>query len=404
MIPHAAATAAFVVAGLLLPAHSAAACDEAAANCRGLTASVLYTGEEMRNQHGGIRTGSDYLDNLDLQLAADSGSIFGIPGLSGLIYILHNNQSTFSEDHVGDTQVVSNIDAPEAWRFYEVWLDWSPGADDRFSARFGLYDLNSEFDVSDTAGLFVGSSHGMNPTFSLSGLNGPSIFPVTGLALRLRGAVGQGGYWQAAVLDGVPGNPDNLATNEIKLRSDEGALLVAETGFSQDAWRKLVFGAWLYTADFDTLLGTGPDGEPKRGDGNGGFYAIADRELARGDFGQLSGYLRGGYASQRFNQVEYFAGGGLVLEQFWPGRAADQVGIAFASAINGDDFIEAQEQAGATLERHETVWELAYRAPVNDWLTLQPGVQYVVNPATEDDLDNALVFGLRFEVGWSRTF
>ncbi len=396
-------TVAALAMGGLAPGDGQAAC---AGNCRGFDVTAVYTGEPIRNFDGGAREGSTYLDNLDLQLAADRGSIFGIPGLAGFAYIVRNNASTFSDEYVGDTQVVSNIDAPEAWRIYELWLDWSPGDDERFSARFGLYDLNSEFDVSDGAGLFFNSSHGINPSFSLTGLNGPSIFPVTSLGLRLRGTVAgdHGGYWQAVALDGVPGDPDDPSSDEIKLSSDEGALLALEFGVSRGAWRKLAIGGWLYTADFDQLVGTDPGGEPARNDGNAGLYAIGERELASGGFGKLAGFLRAGYGSEQFNQVEYYAGGGLVLDGFWPSRAQDQVGLAFATAINGGDYREAQRLAGESPDNHETAIELTYRAPITGWLTLQPDLQYVVNPGTNPALDDALVIGLRFEVAWSRSF
>ena len=43
----------------------------------------------------------------------------------------------------------------------------------RFSALFGRYDLNSEFYRLQSAGLFLNSSFGIGPEFSLSGQNGP---------------------------------------------------------------------------------------------------------------------------------------------------------------------------------------------------------------------------------------
>ena len=94
------------------------------------------------------------LDNLDLQVAADRGSIPGIPGLSGLFYVLNNNSSEFSAEYVGDSHIVSNIDAPRGLRVFEAWLDRAPGSG-AVSTRVGLYDLNSEFDSIETAGPFL---------------------------------------------------------------------------------------------------------------------------------------------------------------------------------------------------------------------------------------------------------
>lgn len=52
--------------------------------------------------------------------------------------------------------------------------------------RIGLYDLNSEFDALDDAGLFINSAFGVGTDIGLTGVNGPSIFPVTSLAVRAR--------------------------------------------------------------------------------------------------------------------------------------------------------------------------------------------------------------------------
>ena len=392
-----------LVVTAMAPAGGSAAGLDAAEGRNGLTFTAVYTGEPIRNMHGGIREGGTYLDNLDLQLVVERGHVFGMPGLSAFAYVLHNNSAQFSDEYVGDAQVVSNIDAPEATHIYEMWLDWSRD-DGRFSARFGLYDLNSEFDVSDSSALFTNSSHGINPTFSLSGLNGPSIFPVTSLTLRLRDQSDSGVYWQTAILDGVPGDPDDPSSNEIRLSSEDGALLVVETGLSRGAWRKLAVGGWLYTADFDTLDETAPGGGPVGDNGNSGLYGIADRMLASGDRGELAGFLRLGYADARYNQFEYYAGAGLTLEDFWPRRADDQLGIAIATAFNGDEYRDALRLASQATDDHETVIDLSYRAPLTGWLTLQPAVQYVVDPGTDPVLDNSLVVGLRFEIAFSRSY
>ena len=66
-----------------------------------------------------------------------------------------------------------------------------------------------------------------------------------------------------------------------------------------------------------------------------------------------------------------------------------------------DDYREAQRLAGAEADRHETNIELTWRAPVTDWLTLQPGVQYIVKPGADAQLGNGVVAMLRFELSWS---
>jgi porin len=363
----------------------------------GINFAAVYTGEPIRNIDGGQRSGGTYLDNLDLQIVADRGSIFGVPGLSGLLYVLNNNSSEFSAEYVGDSHIVSNIDAPRGLRLYEAWLDFAPGGG-AISTRIGLYDLNSEFDSIETGGLFLNSAHGIGPDFSQSGLNGPSIFPVTSLALRILVELESGAYGQFAVLDGVPGDPDDIESNEIDLSGDDGALLVAEFGWSGSNWRKLAIGAWQYTADFDPLAA--PDGP--QDDGNSGWYAIADRTVWRGGSSTLAAFLRVGQAEDRFNPVATYVGFGASLTGFSDNRADDELGLAVATNFTSDDFKEARSLENLQTDNDETSIELTYRAPVTDWLTIQPDIQYVINPGTEPTLDNALVISLRFELSYSQ--
>ncbi len=369
----------------------------------GFSLDVAYTGEPIRNLRGGLQRGSSYLDNLDIQLSADRGSLFGIPGLSGLLYVLRNNTSEFSSEFVGDAQVVSNIDAPGDWRLFEAWLDWAPGDSELFSARLGLYDINSEFDSIETAGLFLASAQGMGTDFGQTGQNGPSTFPVSALALRLLTTAENGAYGQFAVADGVPGNPDDPTSNRIDLSSDDGALLTMEGGWAGGDWRKLAVGFWHYTGDFDRLVGA-IDDEPLQGDGNSGWYLIADRTLWSGDGGTAAGYLRYGRADDRYNVFDGYLGTGVTLTGFWPGRADDTVGLAVAMAFTGSDYRQSQHLAGEPADSHETSIELTYRAPVTDWLTLQPSTQYIVNPGTNPLLDDAWTIALRFEIALSYPF
>ncbi len=375
----------------LICAHSLAE-----SNGGGITFDAAYTGEPIRNLDGGQRTGGTYLDNLDLQLAADRGSIFGLPGLSGLLYVLNNNSSEFSAEYVGDSHIVSNIDAPRGLRLFEAWLDWAPG-NGAVSTRVGLYDLNSEFDSIETAGLFLNGAQGMGTDFGQTGLNGPSVFPVTSLALRVHATFGSGVYGQFAVLDGVPGDPNDPESNEIDLSGDDGALVVAEFGWGGDDWRKLALGAWVYTADFYPLAS--PDGP--QDDENSGWYAIADRIVWRGGETTLAAYLRVGRAEDRFNPVEDYLGFGASLAGFSAARPDDELGVAVSSGTAGSDLKAARQLDDLGTDSRETSIELTYRAPITDWLTLQPDIQYIVNPGFAPAFDDALVISLRFELSFS---
>jgi len=362
--------------------------------------SVVYTLDLWRNARGGLRRGERYLDNLDVTLTVDADRALGWAGATLFLYGLYNNGNSLTDELVGDLQVVSNIDAGvQAARLYEAWVEQRFGGG-RASVKFGLYDLNSEFDTSESSSLFINSSQGVGPDFSQSGQNGPSIFPVTSLALRADYKVTENWLVRAALLDGVPGDPNRPKRTTIKLGNGDGALLVAELEYS-DELTKAAAGHWRYTARFEDILATAVADEPVPRGGSDGLYMFVERKLTGGsrEAPGLSAWVRLGFADENFNPIESYQGGGLVYTGLLAGRAADQLGLAVASAKLGQPYRRALELAGKASEAREINLELTYRAAPAPWLTVQPDVQYVISPGADPMLKNALVIGLRIEIG-----
>jgi porin len=145
--------------------------------------SAVYTADIRGNVDGGIARGARYLDDVDLQVAFDGDKLAGWHGARAFVYALYDNGVHLSPTLVGDIQSVSNIETDvRAVRLFEAWIEQDVGKVG--SVKAGLYNLNSEFDTTQSGGLFLISSHGIGPDFAQSGRNGPSIFPVTSLAVR----------------------------------------------------------------------------------------------------------------------------------------------------------------------------------------------------------------------------
>ena len=362
------------------------------------TIDAYYRGDMLHNSSGGLREGGAYLDDAGIRIDSDLEALFG--GADGRVfaYLLYNNRATFSDRFVGDLQVASNIDARDAVRIYELWYEqsWS----DRYSLRFGLYDLNAEFDAIDTAGLFMNSSHGIGGEFGQTGEAGPSIFPVTSLAARFEWQVSAAATLRFALLDGVPGDPADPGKTTIDLDADDGLLQALEYNHVLPGGLRLGLGGWWYSAEFDRLRGVDGNGDPLRKDGNNGYYGFA--ELPQLKFGSgdtsLSVFLRYGIANDDINVLQSYFGGGLVATGLLRSRPQDQLGLAFASASVGGPYRRAQADAGDRSDRAETSIELTYSAQLTEWLRVQPDIQYIINPGANPALDNALVFGLQFSL------
>jgi porin len=368
-----------------------------------LSLGVTYTGDIWANTTGGLRTGEKYLDNLDLTATVDTDQAFGIEGGTFFFYGLYNNDKTLSDTLVGDLHTVSNIDISTAFRLYEAWYEQAFG-DGAGSLKVGLYDLNSEFDAIGAGGLFILDSHGIGPDFSQTGLNGPSIFPVTSLGARVQAQVTDNVLVRAAILDGVPGSLVHTRRTAIKLGNGDGALMVGEIEANLGGTVAAI-GVWNYTADFDHVLEVDRTGAPVRRGGNRGGYIEAERKFADNpeDPG-LAVFGRAGFAETSLNQFSSYFGGGVSYQGVLADRPDDTLGLGIAHVVNGGPFRRAQALAGAPVGKSETNFELTYRAPINDWLTVQPDAQWVINPGADPALKNAFVIGLRFEIGFGRDF
>jgi porin len=371
-----------------------------------ISVEALYVGDAWRNTHGGLRTGSEYLGNGELSVALDGSRALGLDATTFYVDLQWMHGRGVTSSLVGDAQGVSNIEFGNQVRLYELWMERSFGRHAGHSLRFGLYDLNSEFDSLESASLFLNSSHGIGPQFAQTGLNGPSVAPVTSLGARWQWSFSPEWSARIALLDGVPGDPEHPSSNRIRFGSQDGLLAITEVSRSTARVQKLAVGAWAYTARFDEIASVSAEEPPARVRGNHGVYAVAEMQLhaERDDSAQgLSAFMRLGTANDRINRFENFVGAGLVYTGAVSGRPEDQLGIAVASAGNGSTFRRAQLADGADTHSRETNVEVSYRFGVAEWLTLQASLQHISHPDTNPGLDDAFAVGLRFEVskGWS---
>lgn len=356
---------------------------------KALTLEASYTGDVWYNASGGLKREATYLDNLDLVLAYDAEQGLGLSGTTATASLLYNNRNTFSEPILGDLQTVSNIDTDGALRLYELWIDQRLG---RAALKVGLIDVNSEFDVNETGSLFLNSSHGIGPDFSQVGPSGPGIFPVTALGARL--SWNAGALWEAraGVFEGTPGDPDNPRRTTLRLESGEGALVVGELIARPKQDLRIALGAWHH--DGDRTSGHGEDW---------GSYAHVEGKLWSGSRHSLGGFARVGWAHGNVYRIGRYEGAGLVFSgPLLSGSADEALGIAVASASNSKAFRDTQRSMNIATTARETAIELTYRLPVASWLTLQPDVQYINNPGTDPDVDDAIAIGMRFVLTWPR--
>ena len=309
------------------------------------------------------------------------GERIGLPGWSVHAQIIRFDGQSLSR-HLGDIQTADNIEAVPLTRLFEAYLARTWGQDEHsVSLRFGLIDLNSQFDAIDPASVMLNSSHGIAPDLSRSGRNGPSIYPVTALGSTVTWARSAWTF-RLGLFDGVAGSPAKPhAFFAERLKPSDGLMLIGQADWQLTKNSRIETGAWAYTA----ALG-GPAGGKAHDRG-----AYISYEAPLDLIPHLNFWVRAGVANGNAQPVVGYLGGGLVRQGMIPGRPDDRLGLAIAHAIGGDPAVT---ELG--LHHAETSFELTYQMKISQRFVIQPDVDYIHHPAGVAHAPNSVGIGLRF--------
>lgn len=153
------------------------------------------------------------------------------------------------------------------------------------------------------------------------------------------------------------------------------------------------------------VFGSSPPGEsPETVHGRYGLYILGDQALARwGDpaqkrhLGAFAAFVTA--PDETINQVPYFFDTGLVAYGFLRCRPRDFAGLAVVYGSYSGDLRRAEELQAVTapttsVQTQEMTVELNYGWTVRPGLLMQPSLQYIVNPAGDKTIPNALAVGI----------
>lgn len=336
----------------------------------GLDLSLGYVADLSVSASGGADQRLRYLDNLEAALDADLGALAGLDGAQLHIGVL-NNLGARPNDGALSLQGVDNIEVPEASpHLLEAWAQQQLG---KASLRLGLYDLNSEFYASESAGLLIAPPFGIGSELAASGPAGPSIFPSSALAARLRIDLGGGhGYAQAAVLNaraqtlGDPGGVD--------LSFDDGLIVIGEAGVGKRL--RVGLGGWTYTRPRDALFATDAAGQPLR-QRPAGIYGLVEAHVAQGGPRAVTLFLRGGAARGQTQPFGHSLQAGVLVSPALIGRDDSAFSIGVHRAGTSADFRAAQVVLGEPAWQRESVVEVTYADALTPFLTVQPDLQWI---------------------------
>ncbi|RKS91051.1 porin [Sphingosinicella microcystinivorans] len=326
-----------------------------------------------------VRRDAVVFSKIDAELTV-KGEAFGLDGVTGRVSSFHVLGHGPSERLVADAHGIDNAESDVRHRLLEAWVDARLSGN--VSVRLGLMDLNAQFDAIEAAGLFLNSGHGMGSEFAASGVNGPSTYPATGLGINVRGEW-SGLTVQGAVFDGAPrGFSDDGKFLAIRLHREEGALFLGQVEYDiEDTGVSFGFGAYHYSRAPSSDI----EGPSRTG---GGAYAMTTFALGS----DTAAWFRIGHASASVSDIRHQISGGLTQSAPF-GRDGDMIGIALSSIR-----LRPDGPGHTGYGRRETNLELTYRYAFNDRISLQPDVQYVIQPAYDRGGGNALVVGARLQI------
>lgn len=400
---------------------------------RGVEYSLTYIGEGLGNARGGVRRGAIYQGRLDAQVDADLDTLLGWKGATFHANAYQIHGTGLSRYFTGNLMVTSGIEALPSTRLYELWLEQS-FLDKRVSVRAGQLAADTEFFVSQTAGLFVNATFGW-PTITASNLpSGGPAYPLATPGIRVKVEPVKNFTVRVGVFNGDPAgrgdrDPQLLNRDGTNFRLRDPALLMAEAAYAYNTEKDapglpgtVKLGYWHHFGRFDdqrlddtglSLADPSTSGIARRLRGNEGFYGIIDQSIYRvpgKDDQGASVFVRVSASPSDRNLVSFYADAGVAYKGLIPGRPDDTAGLGVgytqisgrATAFDRDTLFFTGTPG--PVRRSEALIEATYQAVVVPGFTVQPDFQYIfrpgagiVNPRDRNQgrVKNAAVLGVR---------
>ena len=358
---------------------------------RGLLVELVYTAEWFGNTRGGLNTSNadDYRGDVSLTLELDTETAGWWEGGMFFAHLQEQHGYGITDDHVGDFQVLSNIDADDYKQVSEFWYRHS-FLDDALWVKLGKMEANEDFVGVDHGGEFINSSFGFIPTVPLTTYPDQDWGVVLGI---------QPVDWFSMNVGVYQGDANGGRSIGNSLDRLDGPLAMIEPAVHYSIGDKpgsFRIGAWYHGSAFDEL--DKGDLALKVYDDSSGYYITVDQCLYREnpddeeDEQGLGMFLQYGWAQEDRMEAHQYVGAGLLYTGLFPMRDDDITGLAIGHVELSDELVPAADGVGGD----ETVVELFYKVQAAGWLSIKPDVQFISNPGGFGD--DAVAIGVRTEI------
>ena len=394
---------------------------------KGYDFSLEYVGEVGSNLDGGYNddTTARYSDQFALGVKMDLEKILGWKDAEFKLAITERSGRNISNDRIGDPRAGTLSSSQEVWGRGQTWrltqMWYKQGYfDDKLNVKIGRFGPGEDFnsfpcDFQNLA--FCGSQVGNwvgNIWYN---------WPVSQWALRIKYNITPEVYAQVGVFEQ---NPSYLETgNGFKLSGSgtKGMILPVELVWTpklNDLPGEYRLGYYYSTAKADDVYEDG-NGQAaaisgasyKSHSSKHGAWVVAQQQLtshngsaARG----LSIFANATVHDKDTNFVDNYQQIGLTYMGPFDARPKDDIGVGIARIhVNDDvrknrrlvnDLNNVDDYDNPTylpIQDTEYNAEIYYGFHVTNWLTVRPNVQYIKHPGGVNQVDDALVAGLKIQ-------
>lgn len=361
----------------------------------GITPIIHYGTDLQANALGGQRRGTAYAGEIVVDLSFDLEKLAGARGLTFGVSGDWGSGTNLSLD-IGNLFNVGQDFVGSVVRLSNLYLQQSL-LDGRLDLKVGRFGTGADF-LTPRADLSL-VNEALNPILNAVQKNVPTVTvpPNTTWAGRVIArptgslSLTAGAFYSDPALNQLTANG-----TEFGISRSAGYFVIGEAGYRLNSEKgdAGLLGWYRAGGYYDSNEYVFLDNSDRQKTGNYGLYVLGEQMVYRdGGAGSARGLSLFGaliYApEQRINTMPWFASVGASYRGLVPERADDTA--AFALYYGGF----SRDLPGQT---YELILEWTYALAVSRWFTVQPDLQYVINPGGRSSVGNAVVVGLQLSV------
>ncbi|MDX2117956.1 MAG: carbohydrate porin [Planctomycetota bacterium] len=365
----------------------------------GFTLSASLTMDWSSVWSGGVNKTAHTRTLWDVNLNVDLEKAVGLTG-GKVFFDFQSADGRGGAADAGSFQLFSNIETPgNRDQISELWYEQKL-FDNVLRVKVGKINAYTEFDFTDAAAGFMNGSAGKCPSIvGIPAYPDPAlgaavfVYPLEQLYIG-------GGVFDGATIDGIStGNhsPETFFNDD----KSSAWFWIGEVGFSWNevgplGGGRVAAGAWHHTADFTTFAGN-PESSTE------GVYALAEQQVWRwgkeGDDAERGAFVfaQGGMTDGDVASAETSFDAGVSFEGICSARPDDGAGFMLSWVDLSDSD---NGSGGKAFDNDEWLLEAYYKIQITPFVSVQPDLQYFINPGGSATTDDAWVGSLRFVVSF----